>query len=139
MTEPARKTTVLEISEIEFVAIRAQGPGGQNVNKVSSAIQLRFDIHKSSLPEAVKLRLHSLAGSRVSKDGVIVIKAQTSRNQEDNRADAISRLETLIKAAMHVPLVRRPTKPTFASRQRRLDEKIWRAKVKSGRAKPGES
>ncbi len=125
--------SVVPISEIELIAIRSQGPGGQNVNKVSSAIQLRFDINNSSLPEAVKSKLLSLPGSKVSKDGVIVIKAQTSRNQEDNRADAISRLDKIIRAAMHVPLKRKPTKPSFAAKQRRLDAKNIRSNIKATR------
>ncbi len=123
----------LSPDEIEFVAIRAQGPGGQNVNKVSSAVQLRFNVPASSLPEAVKERLLALAGSRASRDGVIVIKAQTSRSQEENRLEAIARLEALVQEAAHVPKTRRPTRPTRASKQRRLQAKSERSEVKAGR------
>lgn len=123
----------LSPDEIEFVAIRAQGPGGQNVNKVSSAVQLRFNVPASSLPEAVKERLLALAGSRASRDGVIVIKAQTSRSQEENRLEAIARLEALVQEAAQVPKTRRPTRPTRASKQRRLQAKSERSEVKAGR------
>ena len=119
--------------ELEFDAIRASGPGGQNVNKVSNAVHLRFDIRASSLPEAVKTRLLSWADQRITSDGVIVIKAQDSRSLERNRADAVARLIELVQAAAHVPKARRATKPTYGSQQRRLEGKSKRSDVKAGR------
>jgi ribosome-associated protein len=119
--------------EVEFSAIRAQGPGGQNVHKVSSAVHLRFDIRASSLPAHVKHRLLSLGDQRISKDGVVVIKAQTARSQEQNRAEAMARLQQLVDEASHVPTVRKATKPTYGSKQRRLKEKSVRSQVKAGR------
>lgn len=121
--------------EVEFLAIRAQGPGGQNVNKVSCAVHLRFDIGASSLPDAVKARLLAMQDQRISKDGVIVIKAQTARSLDANKADALARLAQMIEQASHVPAVRRATKPTYGSKQRRLKAKAGRAEVKAGRGK----
>ena len=124
--------------EVEFSAIRAQGPGGQNVHKVSSAVHLRFDIRASSLPQEVKDRLLALGDQRVTKQGVIVIKAQTARSQEQNRAEALARLEELVAQASHTQRARRPTKPTYGSKQRRLEGKSLRSGIKAGRAKPTE-
>ena len=121
--------------EVEFTMIRSQGPGGQNVNKVSSAVQLRFDIRASSLPPHVKERLLALPGRRVSKDGVLVLKAQTSRSQEQNKALALERLEEIVADAAVVPEVRRPTRPTYGSKQRRLEGKAIRSEVKAARRK----
>ncbi|GAB3650134.1 alternative ribosome rescue aminoacyl-tRNA hydrolase ArfB [Ramlibacter alkalitolerans] len=121
--------------EVVFEAMRAQGPGGQNVNKVSSAVQLRFDIRASSLPPHVKERLLGLPGRRVNKDGVLVLKAQTTRSQDQNKALALQRLEEIVAEAAVVPEIRRPTKPTYGSKQRRLEGKAIRAEVKAGRRK----
>ncbi|OHX10202.1 peptide chain release factor I [Chromobacterium sphagni] len=106
--------------EVTFTAMRAQGAGGQNVNKVSSAIHLRFDIAASSLPEWLRERLLGLNDTRISKEGVLVIKAQQYRTQEQNRADALLRLQALVDSASHTPKTRRTTKPTYGSQQRRL-------------------
>ena len=126
---------VLVPAEVDISAVRAQGAGGQNVNKVSSAAHLRFDVQASSLPEAMKARLLKMADSRISSDGIVVIKAQQHRSQDMNRTDAIERLQELLEAAAHVPRVRRPTKPTRASRERRLEGKAVRSSVKAGRGK----
>lgn len=121
--------------EIDFSAIRAQGAGGQNVNKVSSAIHLRFDVTASSLPAYIKERLLQLGDQRVSKEGVVVIKAQQYRTQEQNRADALLRLQALVDSVSHTPKARRATKPTFGSKQRRLEGKARRGGIKSLRGK----
>lgn len=127
----------LDERELVFEAIRAQGAGGQNVNKVASAVQLRFDVPASSLPAVLKARLLARGDRRVSEAGVVVIKAQTHRTQDRNRAEAVARLRALIDAAAFVPRTRVATQPTRASRERRLEAKRGRAQIKQGRGRVG--
>ena len=129
----------VSLDEVSFSAIRAQGAGGQNVNKVSNAVHLRFDIHASSLPEPIKLRLLALADSRITAEGVVVIKAQDYRSLPQNQADAVLRLQALVDAAAHVPKRRKPTRPTKGSQQRRMDGKALRAQIKAGRGQVREA
>ncbi|MDP3618257.1 MAG: alternative ribosome rescue aminoacyl-tRNA hydrolase ArfB [Ramlibacter sp.] len=122
--------TIIPESEVEVTAVRSQGAGGQNVNKVSSAIHLRFDIRNSSLPDDHKERLLALRDSRITRDGVLVIKAQTQRSQDMNRAEAFGRLQEVIDSVAEAPRIRRATKPTYSSKLRRLQTKNLRSQVK---------
>jgi len=134
---PVATALVIAESEVEVTAIRAHGPGGQNVNKVSSAIQLRFDIPNSTLPEPVKERLLVLRDSRITQDGVLVLKAQRYRTQDMNRMDAFSRLHELVNSVAVPPKKRKPTQPSYGSVQKRLQSKTKRSDLKTSRGNKG--